>query len=399
MRKVNRRIVIIASLIFIIGLAYGIMRYLISLKEDAPMRPPDDARRYVQVDTVDYKTVWSPVSAPGRLLSVTELDLVAEASGKIEAREVELKKGARFKKGDILFTIYPDEAELALKARKSQFLHSLAILLPDISIDHSDYEKSFRNFFSSIDIDEKLPEFPEVKDEKLRIFLASRNILSEYFGIQKDELQLSRHTLQAPFDGTYREVYLEAGAYINTGGRVASAIQTDMLELEVPLQRVDADWVKIGDKVNVHSDRGNHEWTGTVIRKNQFVDPSTQSRGVFIRLYNNNELPLLEGEFLHAEFSGNPVEGVMELPRNAVFNTNEVFIVADERLEKRTINVIKVNERTLLFNGIEEDQLIVAQPMINVLEGTLVNIGKGDADDTRDQKKGKGDVNAKRQGS
>lgn len=395
MRKVNRRIVIIASLIFIIGLAYGIMRYLISLKEEPPMRPPDDARRYVQADTVEYKTIRSPVSAPGRLLSVTELDLVAEASGKIEAREIELKKGAKFKKGDILFTIYPDEAELALKARKSQFLNSLANLLPDISIDYPNYEKTFRTFFSSIDINHKLPEFPDVNDEKFRIFLASRNILSEYFGIKKDELQLSRHTLKAPFNGTYREVYLEAGAFINTGGRVARAIQTDQLELEVPLQRVDADWVKIGDKVTVRSDRGNYKWIGTVIRKNQFVDPNTQSRGIFILLKNNNELPLLEGEFLHAEFAGNPVENVMELPRNAVFNTNEVFIVVDERLEKRTINVVKVNERTLLFNGLDEGLLVVAQPMINVLEGTLVNIGKQEAG-FMTEGEGKEEVKAKR---
>lgn len=373
MKKVDRRIVIIASLIFIIGLSYGIMKYLISLKEDPPLGPPDNARRYVQVDTIEYSTIWSPVSAPGRLISMTELDLVAEASGKIETRSIPLKKGSKFRKGDVLFTIYTDEAELALEARKSQFLNLLANLLPDISIDFPEEEIRFRKFFSSINITEKLPEFPEVKDEKLKIFLASRNILSEYLGIQKDELQLSRHTLKAPFNGTYREVYMEAGAFVNTGGRVARAIQTDKLELEVPLERVDADWVRIGDRVTVSSDRSRHTWKGRVIRKNEFVDPNTQSRGIFIRLNNNNDLPLLEGEYLHAQFSGHPVEGVMEIPRNAVFNADEVFVVVNGRLEKRNINIIRINERTLLFNGLKEGGLVVIQPLINVLEGTLVN--------------------------
>lgn len=375
MKKIDRRIVIVASLIFIIGLAYGIMRYLIALKEDQPMRPPEDARRFVQVDTVKYETIWAPVSAPGRLNSFAEVELVAEASGKIETSNVELKKGSKFKQGEILFTIYPDEVKLSLRARKSQFLNMLANLLPDLSIDFPEKEKLFRNFFSSIDIDKPLPEFPVVESEKLKIFLASRNVLSEYLSIQKDELKLSRHTLKAPFNGTYQDVYLEAGAYVNTGGRVARAIRTDKLELEVPLERIDADWVKPGDKVRVISDRSNHEWKGVVIRKNQFVDPNTQSQGVFIQLSNNNELPLLAGEFLHADFSGHPVNNVMKMPRNAVVNSNEVFVVVDGRLEKRFINIVKLNERTLLFNGIEEGETLVIQPMVNVLEGTLVKTG------------------------
>lgn len=390
MKKIDRRIVIIASLIFIIGLAYGIMRYLIALKEDQPMRPPEDARRYVKVDTVQYETLWAPVSAPGRLYSLAEVELVAEASGKIETSTIELKKGAQFNQGDILFTIYPDEAMLALRARKSQFLNMLANLLPDISIDFPEKEEVFRDFFSAIDIDKPLPEFPEVESEKLKIFLASRNVLSEYLNIQKDELKLSRHTLKAPFNGTYQEVYLEAGAYVNTGGRVARAIRTDKLELEVPLERIDADWVKPGDKVKVISDRSHHEWEGIVIRKNQFVDPNTQSQGVFIQLSNSNELPLLAGEFLHAEFEGHPVDNVMTMPRNAVVNTNEVFVVVDGRLEKRTINIVKVNERTLLFNGLEEGEILVSQPMVNVLEGTLVKTGLESRNPEKDDNKERG---------
>ncbi len=77
-------------------------------------------------------------------------------------------------------------------------------------------------------------------NDQLKIFLASRNVISEYYNIQRDELQLQRRTVRAPFNGTYKEVYMETGAYTNTGGRVARAIRTDELELEVPLKRVDA---------------------------------------------------------------------------------------------------------------------------------------------------------------
>ena len=64
----------------------------------------------------------------------------------------------------------------------------------------------------------------------------------------------------------------------------------------------------------------------------------------------------------------------MEVPRNIVFNTNEVFIVNDNRIHKKQINIIKVNEKSLIFNGLKPGEVVVMQPLINVLEGTQVEI-------------------------
>jgi len=374
MKQIDRRIVIVTALIFIVGMAFGLMQFLIAQKEEAPHRPTVVAKRYVKAESIKYKTIISPVSATGRLTSITEIDVVAEASGKILTSKVALKKGAKFSKGEVLFTIYPDEAILALKSKKSMFLNSLANLLPDIKIDYSEYEPKFRLFFNAIDVNKELPEFPKFDSEKLEIFLASRNVLSDYYGILKDELQLSRHTIVAPFDGTYSDVYLESGAYTNMGGRVAHIIQTDLLELEVPLEKFDAEWVKIGDQVKVYSDSRKVDWQGKVVRKSQFVDLNTQSQEIFIRIKNDKKKPLLAGEYLKATFDGHPIKNVMEIPRNVVFNTNEVFLVKEGSVHKEIINIIKVNEKSLIFNGVDEGEVIVMQALINVLEGTQVEI-------------------------
>ena len=372
MRRIDRRIVIVAAFIFIVVLAYGLMRFLIAQKEELKHRPAIEGKRYVNAEPVKYSQIISPVTADGRLTSVAEVDIIAEASGKILAGDVALKKGEVFIRGDVLFTIYPDEAILALKARKSQFLNILANLLPDIRIDFPQYEETYMDFFSSINLEEPLPDFPRLEDEKLKIFLTSRNVLSEYYNIRGDELQLNRRTVYAPFNGTFTEVNLEVGAYTNTGGRVASAIQTDRLELEVPVTPFDAAWIKIGDQVSVTSGSQSHTWTGEVIRKSPFVDPNTQSQSIFIYLKNHNSPTLLPGEYYRAVFPGHPVDAAMEIPRNAVFNTNEVFVIVDNRLQKRQINIIKENESSLIFNGLQEGEMIVLQPLINVLEGTLV---------------------------
>ncbi|MCF8346766.1 MAG: efflux RND transporter periplasmic adaptor subunit [Bacteroidales bacterium] len=372
MKKIDRRILIIISFVFIVGLAYGIMKFLIAQKEEPPASRTYEASRFVRAETIHYDTVMSPVSEPGRMLSVSIVNLSAEAPGKIEQGDIMLKQGAVFQEGDIIFSIYSDEAALALKARKSQFLHTLALLLPDIAIDYPEYEQPFQAFFSAIDLSSPLPRFPETGDEQLKIFLASRNVLSEYYSIRKDELQLSRHIVRAPFDGTLTEVFMEVGAYTNTGGTVARAIRTDELELEVPLSMADAAWVRKGDAVHIHSDSRSHNWEGTVIRKSRMVDENTQSRKVYVGIKNHSAQPVLAGEFLSASFPGRPIEGVMEIPRNAVFNTNEVFLVKDQRLVKSTVNIVKVNTSTLLFNGPVVGDTLVVQPLINVFEGTMV---------------------------
>jgi hypothetical protein len=336
------------------------------------MRQAIEARRFVRIERVEYDDIPAAVTEPGRLTSVAAVDIVSEASGKIETGEVPLKKGAAFSKGDVLFVIYPDEAILSLKARKSQYQNTLAGIIPDLAIDYPAYEQGYREFFNSISVGRPLPPLPEINNDQLKIFLASRNVISEYYNIQRDELQLRRRTVTAPFDGTYLEVNMEVGAYANAGSRVAHAIRTDQLELEVSLRRTDAAWVRIGDPVTVTSKDGSADWEGHVIRKSDFVDENTQRQEVFVRLDNGGSQALLAGEYLLATFPVRPINDVMEIPRNAVFNFDEVFLVKSGRLAKANINVIKENERTLIFNGLNEGDTLVIQQLINVSEGTLV---------------------------
>lgn len=364
----------VAALVFILGMAYGLMKFLIAQKEEPRMRPTMVAQRFVKAIPVKYGLVNSPVSGEGRMSSVSDVDIIAEASGKILQGDIALKRGSAFHKGQLLFSVYNDEAKLALQSKKSQFLNTLANLLPDIKVDYPQFEKTFMDFFRAIDFEKDLPEFPVIDNDQLKIFLASRNVQSEYLSIRKDELQLKRYAVYASFDGTLADVYLEVGTYTNTGGRVAHAIRTDQLEMEIPLRRFDADWVKIGDPVKVASTNRGLQWSGTVIRKSQMVDENTQSRGIFVHLNTSGSKQVLVGEFLIAEFPGQPVEKAMLIPRTGVFNSDEVFLVKEGRLVKKQINIIKINENTLIFNGIDEGEILVIQPLINVLEGTPVKI-------------------------
>ena len=199
-------------------------------------------------------------------------------------------------------------------------------------------------------------------------------MLNEYYGIKQDEKRLGRHTLYAPFDGTFTQVNYEVGAYVNTGAQIARMIRTDQLEVEVPVENGQSKWIEIGDKVKVYSRNRNLKTPGVVVRKSDFVDEETQSRSIFVKVNSSANNKLLAGEYMMVEFPGQEISEAMEIPRSAVFNTNEVFTVVDGKLKKQEINILKWNETTLIFNGLEEGTKVVAEPLINVKENSPVGI-------------------------
>lgn len=365
---------IVVALIILLGGSAALSKLFVSMKPEPPRMPEVELKRFVKAETVTYSEIISPLKRKGRVVSSSEVTLVSEAAGKIESGEVALRKGTSFKKGQLLASIYKDEVELAIKARKSSFLTTITTLLPDIKVDFPDQLETFSQFFSSISMEAKLPKLPEIKNEKFKIFLASRNVFNEYYGIQQDEKRLERHSLYAPFDGTFTQVNFEVGGYINTGGQIARMIRTDQLEVEVPVENFQSRWIKIGDKVQVFSTDQKSVKPGVVVRKSDFIDANTQSRSIFIKVLNSASEKLLSGEYLMVEFPGQKIQEAMELPRGAVFNSNEVFTVEEGKLKKRVIEVLKWNETTLIFNGLEEGTKVVSEPLINVKENSPVGI-------------------------
>lgn len=364
---------VVIALIVLLGGSAALSKLFISMKPEPKQGPEADVKRYVSAKQVVYEDIVSGVTALGGVIAGNEVLLVAEAAGKIEAGAVSLKKGASFKKGQHLASIYKDEMELTLKSKKSVFLKSLTNILPDLKIDFPDSYQAFQDFFNRIDLNKELPDMPAYDNEKLKVFLASQGILNDFYSIRQDEKRLERHSMYAPFNGTFTQVNHEVGAYVNTGVQIARMIRTDMLELEVPVENGFSKWIKLGDRVKVIT--GQHKnLEGTVVRKAAFVDQNSQSRSVFVKVTPQPDVELLAGEFLSVEFPGYLIEGAMEIPRSAVFNTNTVFTVVDGYLQKQQINIIKVNTSTLIFDGLDEGTFVVQEALINVKERTPVEI-------------------------
>ena len=370
----KRKLIIIISGLGIVVFSYFSMQWLSGMKKTPPRKPPKEVIRYVKAEKVEYNNVVTEVEAMGRVTSKTEVSLIAEVRGEIMKGNISFKVGESFKKGDLLVKI-DDEIELYnMKSRKSSFLNSVAGMLPDLRISFPENYDEWNSFMESIDIDNKLPDLPEISSTQERIYMASRNILTNYYTIKSAEANFESYHIYAPFAGTITEVILEEGAVANPGSRLGKIINTKNLELEVPVEIGSAKWLKVGQRVKVYDSKKTSNWNGRIVRKSQNVNPTTQSINVYVALNSTSKNPLYKGEYLEAKFGGIKLFNVMEIPRKAVFNQNEVFIVQDGLLEKREIVIEKINKDKIYLSGLENGVDIVAEPLINASENTKVTI-------------------------
>ncbi|RLD82686.1 MAG: hypothetical protein DRJ15_00820 [Bacteroidetes bacterium] len=368
----QRKLTVVLSIVIILAVAFLAMSYFSSQKETPETAIPEEVVRKVKTLPVNYEQVSYIISSTGRLGSQSYIDIISEVQGEILPGNVPMKKGQRFRKGELLIRIYDEITDYNLKASKSRFQNSIANILPDFKIDYPEDYQMIKDFFDAVKINDPLPELPEITSDQQRIFLASRNILNDYFNIKSSEIQLGKHSIYAPFNGTFTDVMLEVGSIANPGSRLAKIINTGMLELEVPINVNDVKWISKGDKVIANAEDGSGEWTGTVVRKADYVDRNTQSVSVFISVQNNSENPLYEGQYLRASFDGEITGNAMEIPRRAVFNNNMVYVVNDNILRKAEINILRINQESMIFNGLEEGEYVVVEPLVNVVEGSVV---------------------------
>jgi len=370
----NRKLVSIIAAIVIIAISFGLMGFFSSLKKEPAKIPPKEVIINVKAQAIKYETMRAHVYGTGRVSSFQTIDLISEVQGRILEGSVLLKKGENFEKGDLLVRIFNDDAAFTLQSRKSKFLNAIALILPDFKIDFPGSYDKWNDFFKQISTGKDLPELPQITDSQEKIYLSSKNILSEYYGIKSDEIRLKKYNLYAPFSGSIGDVNLELGSVANPGSKIARLIKTNDLELEVPLEIEDAVWVKVNDNVKVVDTKTNVEWMGKVVRKANYVDEKTQSIAIFVGINSTDEKPIFKGQYLQAHFEGKELKNVMEMPRNAVVNNNQVFVVVDSLLTRKHIDIQKVNTKTLFFTGIEEGTELVVEPLLNVTENTKVHI-------------------------
>lgn len=351
------------SLIVIIA-AIGISSFLINSKPEPKKDNKKHNITYVKAEKIIYSELTGEFSYRGRVAAFDNVSLSAEVSGKILPGDVRFKTGERFNKGQVLVKIYSEDVEAALMSGKSSFLQTISSILPDMKVDYNDEYEKWIDFFNAIDVEKPMPELPTISSNKEKVFLAANSVLSAYYTLLQQEIKLTRYTIYAPFDGSFKTVNKEIGAVSSPSAELATIIRTDKLEIAVPVFPSDLDNIKKGEQVTIVNHNGEAK-SAMVSRISDFVEASTQSVNVYLTYYASAASGFLEGEYVDVLFKGEMVNG-FELPREALFNANQVYILQGEKLVVKNVNVLRQLEDSYIIAIDDQEALVVTESIASV---------------------------------
>lgn len=365
-----RRIGIVAAIAILAG-AFFVTKLFQAAAEPPRMIPTPEPTPVATTMSVQNSSVPTKLEVQGELAAFNKIDIFAEVSGTLENTGRTFKVGSYFPKGTILIEVDQTEAQLNLLAQKSSLLNSITQLMPDLKIDYPESFKQWKTYLDQFDVEKPLAAFPEALNEQERYFIASRNLLSQYYTIQSAEERLSKYIVRAPFNGVITQTSIQPGALVRAGQKLGELMNTASYELEVTVPLSDLKYISIGSKVLLTSRDIEGTWSGTVRRINDQVDPGTQTVQVFIGVNGSN---LREGMYLTGSVDASDVKEAIRIPKNLLVNQNEVYVVEGEMLRLKTVELVKVNEETAVIKGLENGTLILGNPIAGAFDGMKIRL-------------------------
>jgi multidrug efflux pump subunit AcrA (membrane-fusion protein) len=322
--------------------------------------------KYVKTQRVQNDTISAIIAGYGRLNSFRNVNISSEVSGRLLEGDIDLKEGAIFKKGQILFRINPEDASYSLKSRKSSFINLLVTALADIKIDFpAAYDKWYK-FYESVSIEEPLPNLPETTSTKEKTYLASKNVLSEYYSIKADEARLEKYTIRAPFTGSIINVMAQPGSSVNPGSNVAQIIQQDQLEVRIPVDVDALHLIESGQLVQLTDKNNKTLPSARINRISSNINQSTQTVNVYAKLMETTNQVLVDGMYVNTEIVTGNLNNVIELPRRSLLDENMVYVLQDSQLVKTTVVIEKSNDQSVIVSGLKTGTTIVIEPVTSI---------------------------------
>lgn len=308
------------------------------------------------------------IPSSGVLEAYRRVSLTSRVQGVMQTIKPLFKTGQKYKAGQTLVQIDASDYRANVKAQRASLYNLITSVLPDLQLDFEGAYEQWSQFLKNFDIEKPTPSLPKM-EEKVRLFVSGRGLISSYYALQNLEKNLQYYSLKAPFDGVLVSANMTEGSLVRPGQQMGEFIATDQYELKVSLPKTFIQKIEEGAKVSLKSIDTNQTYEGTVARINAKVNTQTQSVEVFIRV---SDPDLKEGMFLEANISANTFEQVFAVDRGLLNGDQELFIVENNTLQLRKVEAIHFTETLAIVKGLENGAVIIAQPLIGAYSGMEV---------------------------
>ena len=119
----------------------------------------------------------------------------------------------------------------------------------------------------------------------------------------------------------------------------------------------------------LYSDTIAGNWTGTVRRVSDQIDPNTQSILVFIGVRGKG---LREGMYSRGQLKTRATDNAMESPLDLLTNQNQVYAISNDLLRLQEVEVLTTNASNAVVQGIPDGTVLVKDKVIGGFDGMQV---------------------------
>ena len=199
--------------------------------------------------------------------------------------------------------------------------------------------------------------------------------------------------IKSPIDGVVVSESVDVGQFVSMGSRLALVYGTDGVEVRVPLDIREMAWFDVpardggvGSLAEVSASFGGtiSTWPARIVRLEAQVDEASRMVHVVAevaRPYDTSagRPALLPGTFVDVSIFGRTLEGVAEVPRFAVHESNQIWVYENGSMAIREVEIVRANrESALVGKGLEHEDLVIVTSLDAVTDGMTVRIANGE---------------------
>jgi RND family efflux transporter MFP subunit len=254
----------------------------------------------------------------------------------------------------------------------------------DLSIEARRGEVAKRewNAFGEMDVSEEQRALAQREPQLEATRLALKAAQS---ALKKAQLDLTRATLRAPFNAMVVSENVDTGQLLSPQTSVARLVGTDEyhVQVSVPVASLRTVRARTADAPGSEAKIVQRVGQETIERRAEVIRqlPDLDAGGAMARLLLNidnplgerGNLPLLLGSFVDVAIAAQPIDDAIRLPRVALRNGRNVYVMNDQDLlEIRDVQIAWTEpDAVLITGGLEPDERVVisriATPVPNML--------------------------------
>jgi len=374
--------------IVIVGVLIALV--FIKLKKTPQRKEQEILAPLVKVERLDRRDIQMVIHGYGTVSPRVQVEIVPQVSGKVVWVNPQFKAGGFIRRDEQILKIDPRDYDLAVRQADA------AVAEAQVKLDLERAEaKVAREEWRQLNPD-KEPASPLVFREP-QIRQAQAKLESANAGLATANLNLERTQLSLPIDALVMSEKIDLGQYVMIGQSVGAAYGIESMEIEVPLEDRELAWFDIPDNaVSVNGTEGSangpiarvkadfagaeHIWRGRVVRTTGQVDRTSRLISVVVEVpepfkLSDSRPPLLPGMFVEVLIEGNILKNAIAVPRDAMRNSNEVWVAEDGQLHIQSLDIVRA-DRDFAYarSGLEDGDMIVVSSLDMVIEGMKVRV-------------------------